>query len=363
MRRDRAALLAAACALALAASPARAQSPTALLIESGPAAGEEAPHPEALHEWWFFTVQNARPAGGCGPWQAMVSFVADREAGADELLFTAVVGERTVNVSQEFSPGSLSRSTTADGTTRLALAGSAAVGAHPRWAISARSGAARLDLTLDAGRQALWHRRAPEGWGAIEITFAMRSRARGALRIGDRVCPASGATGYAEHVWGTWSRVPMWGVDFLNAHLSGGWSVYARRTPMRGEESFYGRLGHDPDEDWPPVMIVSDGRRTFEAGHVSITMKESDAAHPDLGVLLPASYTVEGTGFPASSGMTKATLVVRDPRLATILFETTSSGVLEGWGAATLSLKGSRSRNVKGTSEIEMQRYGTRYPH
>lgn len=349
--------------MALAAAPVRAQSPTAPLIESGPAAGEEAPHPEALHEWWFFTVQNARPVAGCGPWQAMVSFVADREAAADELLFTAVVRGKTFNASQELSPGSLSRSTDSYGTTTLALGESTASGAHPRWAISARSGEARLDLTLDAGRQALWHRRAPEGWGALEITFAMRARARGALRIGDRVCSTSGATGYAEHVWGTWSRVPMWGVDFLNAHLSGGWSVYARRTPMRGEESFYGRLGHDPDEDWPPVMIVSDGRQTFEAGHVSLAMTESEAAHPELGVLLPASYTVEGTGFPASAGITKATLVVRDPRLATILFETTSSGVLEGWGAATLTIESRRAARMRGTGEVEMQRFGTAYPH
>jgi hypothetical protein len=350
--------------LAAPAGPGTAAGPVEdtwrrLLVASGPAAGEEPPHPEALHEWWFVTVQNAAGETGCGPWQAMVSAVADREAIHDQLLFTTVVEGVASNHSQEFLLGAMRRSRDAVGRTVVTIGRSRIVGTHPRWRVRASARGATLDLHLDASGVTLWHRRAPEGWGVLEITYAIRAAASGTLRVGGRTCEVTG-TGYVEHVWGTWSRIPMWGVDYLNAHLEGGWSAYARRTPMRGESSLYPRLGLDPEDLYPPVLVLRDpGGRMHEASGVAFTLTESTEIHPDLGVPLPASYAVTGT-IAAPGGPRRVTLAVADPVLATIFFETTSSGVLEGWAPATLTLEGAAP--LAGTAEVEFQRFGTTFP-
>ena len=329
-----------------------------LLITSGPADGEEPPHPEALHEWWFFTVQSSAGETGCGPWQAMVSPVADREAVTERLLFTAVIGGIAHDFTEEFPPGSIQRRAT-DGTTEVSVGASRFRGAHPSWAVHAQTSGATLDLVLDATGETLWRRRAPEGWGVLEITFAIRAAATGTLRVAatGQTCAVTG-TGYVEHVWGSWSRVPMWGVDYLDAHLDGGWSAYARRTPMRGEDSLYPRLALNANDFYPPALLLRtpDGH-VLEAEGVTFVLEESSTNHPDLGVPLPARYIVGGA---LPDGRT-ATLTVTDPALATILFPTTSSGVLEGWGSAELTLTGDPPRT--GTSEIEMQRFGTTFPH
>src|SRR2546427_7583510 len=78
-------------------------------IQSGPSARDEPPHPEALHEWWYFTVQNPAGGGGCGPWQAMVAFRAGREAATDKLLMTTVVDRAGADHTLDFAPGSLRR--------------------------------------------------------------------------------------------------------------------------------------------------------------------------------------------------------------------------------------------------------------
>lgn len=329
-----------------------------LLIASGPAAAEEPPHPEALHEWWFFTVQNPTGDTLCGPWQAMVSPVADRESVNDRLLFTAVIDGVPLNFSQEFLPGSMERGAT-KGATEVTLGASRFSGAHPSWTVHAETAEATLDLTLDATHESLWRRRAPEGWGLLEITFAVRAAATGSLHMAatGRTCAVTG-TGYVEHVWGTWSRIPMWGVDYLNAHLDGGWSAYARRTPMRGEDSLYPRLGLRAEDFYPPTLVLRapDGTVT-EAHGVAFVLDESSVTHADLGVPLPLRYVVTGV---LPNGQT-ATLTVADPALATILFPATSSGVLEGWGSAELALAGDPP--MTGTVEIEMQRFGTTFPH
>lgn len=355
-----------AAALVLTAGPARATDPSQVwrdtMVSSGPALGEEPPHPEAAHEWWFFTVQN--PGGACGPWQAMASFVADREAVQDQLLLTTVVDGVSHNFSQEFSPGSLSR-TSSEGTTTLSLGSSNANGAHSTWTVHAQTGGATLDLNLTPSDSTLWHRRAPEGGGALEITFEVKTAATGSLTIpGDKTCQVTG-TGYVEHVWGNWSRVPAWGVDFLNAHLDGGWSAYARRTPMRGQAQFNQYFGLDGEKYWPPALIVSNGTDTFEARNVTFTMTEDpNTIDPQLRIPMPVEYEVRGTDFRSPAGApsppTAVVLEVTSPTLATIFFPTTSSGVLEGWGQASLTVDGVARA---GTSEIELQRFGTTYPH
>lgn len=350
------------------AHPGRAQSPDEVwrdvLIESGPAAAEEPPHPEAAHEWWYFTVQN--PAGGaCGPWQAMVSAVADREAIHDQLLFTAVVDGTGYDFSAEFPPGSLRRSQTdsVPPATDVRIGDSHLAGAHPAWSLDAVTPEATLHLTLDAGASTLWRRRAPEGWGLLEITAAARTAAAGWLTIAQtgQTCAVSG-TGYYEHVWGTWSRVPMWGVDFLNAHLSNGWAVTVRNTPMRGEANLYPRLGADARDYYPAVLILTDGTQVREAVDVAVEIEESLEVHPDLGIRLPARITATGTFAAVGLFLGTVTLTVTNPSLATILFETTSSGVLEGWGGATLARSGDPTP-IPGTAEVELQRFGTSYPH
>lgn len=354
----------------LAVRPAPAQPPEELwrqvLVSSGPTDREEPPHPEATHEWWYFTVQSPGDDTGCGPWQAMVSFVADREVVKEQLLFTAVVGDASHDFSEEFPPGSLTRSRTDAGpATHVSLGGSRASGAHPRWSVHAETARAVLDLDLDATGTTLWRRRAPEGWGVLEITFAVRAAASGSLRLVEtgRTCTVTG-TGYYEHVWGHWSRVPMSGVDFLDAHFANGWAAYARHTPMRGENSLYRRLERDPHGLYPSALIVFDDQgRAHEAQNVVFTVVDSAEDSPLPRVRLPARLEVTGT-IPGPGPLALAprtfTLTVTAPRLATVLFPLTSSGILEGWGTAELAVSGLPP--ASGTSEVELQRFGTIYP-
>jgi hypothetical protein len=336
----------------------------ALTISSGPTEGEEPVHPEAMHEWWYFTVQNPGAAGtGCGvPWQAMATFLSDRETAKDMLLFTVVLGTKTFNLSQEFDPGTLHREDMSALGTRLTLGTSRASGFGGSWSVQARSGESLLSLQFDRGP--LWRRRAPEGAGLLEITFAPRFAANGHLYMADGgvTCLVTG-TGYFEHVWGNWSRVPMWGVDYLNVHLDNGWSAYARGTPMRGETNLYPALGVRPDEYWPPVLILSDGARMFEARTVDLRVSDSADTIPELSIRRPASYTVVGGDFSAPQGGSppqSVRLEVADVTFALIPLPTTSSGILEGWGRATANIDGVAAA---GTAEVEAQRYGTRYPH
>lgn len=339
------------------AAPDPSETWRALTIESRPATAEEPPHLEALHEWWFFTVQNPGGGGGCGRWQAMVAFVADREALADTLLFTTVVEEVPAAHTRDFAPGAMRRSHDAYTGTEVVLGDSEATHDGGAWAVDARGAGARLVATFSAAAP-LWYRRAPEGGGLIELTFAARASVSGSLTVGARTCPVSGA-GYYEHVWGSWSRLPQWGVDYLNAH-AGGWSAYARLSRPRGETNLYPFLGQDPNDYYPPVLIVTDGVAQLEARQVTFTVVESDTVHPELGVKVPGRYRVVGSGFDPPGVLTVVELDVRDPVLATIYFSTTSSGILEGWGHATLTVDGA---TLAGTSEIEFQRFGTRYPH
>lgn len=334
-------------------------------VSGAPADHDELPQ-GGMHEWVFLTVQNPDGGGECGAWQAMVSFLTDVEASSDRLLFTAVVEGVPYDFSAELPYGSIVWWATLDypQTQYGAESGSSHVGTRRftgEWVLHAEGEGATLDLHLDPASR--WRRSAPEGAGTLDIVLSPRAGATGSLRLGGRTCAVSG-TGYAEHVWGNWSRVPMWGVDYLNAHLANGWSVWARRTPMRGETNLYPRLGIDQDDWWPPAMIATDGTQVFEASVVEFTRTDSATAHPDLGVPLPASYSVTGSGWTApGGGIPPATLElsVSDPALATVLFPATSSGLLEGWGAAALRIDGGAP--VVGSAEVEMQRFGTRYPH
>lgn len=312
---------------------------------------EELPHLEAAHEWWYVAIQSTG-SGPCGPWQAMASLVRDAEAVGDHLLFTTIIGGAAVDRSVEFHPGSMSYVATADVPTsryRATLGDSFAdverfTGVRRFVAVS---GSATLDVTLTSA--ALWRRRVPEGAGMLEIVLAPRATVTGTLTLGSTVCEVNGL-GYFEHVWGTWSRVPMWGVDFLSAH-AGPWSVVARRTPMRGETR-----GFPTNALAEPVLIVSDGTRIFETTATTFEVSEDGPEHPDLGIPLPTGYEVTGTAPDSST----VSLAVGAPALASILLELTSSGILEGWAPATITI-GDVSH--LGTAEVELQRFGTRYPH
>lgn len=316
---------------------------------------EDLPHLEAAHEWWYFAIQSSSSTTSCGPWQAMVSFVRDAEALGDRLLFTTIVDGTPADRSIEHLPASTTYAVTEDVPTSRYIVSlgdsSVDVGRFDGTRrLTALSGNARLDVVLTATTETLWHRRVPEGAGILDITLAPRASVTGTLTIGTTVCPVDGL-GSFEHVWGTWSRVPMWGVDFLAAH-AGGWSVVARRTPMRGETRI------PTNALAKPVMIVTDGTKIFEAASTSFQMSESATPHPTLGIPIPTGYEVTGTGF--GSAASTVTLDVGAPSFADILLPLTSSAILEGWAPATITVDGV---SHTGTSETEFQRYGTRYPH
>ena len=331
-------------------------------VRSEPATREEPSHPGVMHEWWYFTVQS--PEGSCGPWQTMVTFLSDKETAKDMLLFTAVVGDQTFDLSEEFLPGTL-RSNTSDAGPGVGvwLEGSRAEGRLGVWSVEALSGGGRLTAYFEAEPAGTWRRAGPEGFGVLEITHVMRAKVTATLEIGETVCEGAGS-GYYEHVWGNWSRLPMWGVDYLNVHLDDGWSAYARRTPMRGEGNFYPAVGVEPKQWWPEVLLVSDGTHIYQAQSFSIQMTESEETVEGLGIKSPASYRIVGRLFTAPTGGTPPLhfeVDVTEPRLATILLPETSSGILEGWGRAAGFVDAPANR-LTGTAEIEMQRYGTRYP-
>jgi hypothetical protein len=107
-----------------------------------------------------------------------------------------------------------------------------------------------------------------------------------------------------------------------------------------------------------PVMIVTDGTRIFEATSTAFTMTESTSTHPDLGIPTPSGYLVTGSGFGAG-GPGSVSLDVGRPVFASILLPL-SSGILEGWSPATVTVDGVLHTGV---SEAEFQRFGTTYPH
>jgi hypothetical protein len=348
----RAAAFLALCCL-WGALPAAGSTPS--VLGGWPTNEDDLPHLEAPHEWWYVAVQSPEE-GPCGPWQAMVSFVRDAEAGNDALLVTTVVDGVPANHTIEFPRRSMGYGffgPVPEMPSYVVFLGDNYFSVDrftgERY-VEASSGNTRLVLFLDAATPSLWHRRTIEGAGLLDVTMAPRANVSGRLEVNGVQCPASGL-GFYEHVWGTWSRVPMWGVDFLSAHAAD-WSVVARRTPMRGESR-----GLPTNALAEPVMIVTDGTHIFEADTATFAMTES-GTHPELGVPIPTGYEVTGTGF-GLTGPASVSLAIGSPVLATILLPL-SSGILEGWAPATVTVDGVSNA---GTSEAELQRFGTTYPH
>jgi hypothetical protein len=357
-------------ALASGAGPVD-QTWRSLMIASGPAAADELPQGSS-HEWWYVTVQNPNTTPGCPARQLMVTFIRDLEAGDDHVLFTTVIDGVASDRTLTYPRGSLVTNWANDSVVqeyRVTLDDNymvvrrGVVGAPVSATVSVHSGDATLDLHVQSPTAPLWYRRSPEGLGSREIVFAPRTSATGTLTIGDTTCAFDGS-GYFEHVWGDWSRVPMWGVDFINAHLDNGWSVVARRTPMRGESSAYAAAGVDPDLYWPPSLMLSDGVRTYEAAQVSIEVADEGPVVAELGIPGPSSYTITASEFSAVGApapIESLELTITDPVFALIFLETTTSGILEGWGTASAAIDGAAP--VGGTAELEAQRYATAFPH
>ena len=339
-------------------------------ISGEPAASDVLPQGSS-HEWWYLAVQNPTATPSCPARQAMVTFITDAEAGDDHVLFTTVVEGIATNRSLAFPRGTLTASYADDSVVQEyhVTAGDnymtvqrGVVGAPLAATLSVVSGDAALDLRIESSTASLWHRRGPEGLGLREVLFAPRTTATGTLKIGNQSCAFDGS-GYFEHVWGDWTRAPMLGVDFLNAHLENGWSITARRTPMRGKDTVYPAAGLDPDDFWPPTVVVSDGIRSYEARQVRFDVDSSGPLVPELGIHAPAEYSVVASDFFSplgSSPLDEIVLGADQPVFAFIHLPTTSSGILEGWGIASALIDGVEV--VAGTTELEAQRYATVFP-
>lgn len=342
----------------------------AATIRSEPAPSDVLPQGSS-HEWWYVAVQNPVATPGCPARQVMVTFITDVEAGEDHVLFTTVVGGVATNRSLSFPRGTLAATFTNDSVVQeyRVTAGDnymtvqrGVVGAPLAAAVSVAGGDAVLDLRVETPTSSLWHRQAPEGLGSREVIFAPRTTATGTLRIGEQSCAFDGS-GYFEHVWGDWTRAPMLGVDFLNAHLDNGWSVTARRTPMRGNDSVYPAAGLDADDFWPPTVVVSDGVRSYEAQQVTFDVDESGPPVPELGIPAPRAYSIVASSFSSPLGdppLESIAMEIGGATFAFIHLPRTSSGVLEGWGVASALIDAAEA--VSGTSELEAQRYATFVP-
>lgn len=223
-----------------------------------------------------------------------------------------------------------------------------------------------VNLTFTSGYDAKARTGYQEGGGLSNVLFWNQATVEGELEASDGPLEVTGV-GFVEHVWGTWSRVPQKGIDFVNVHLneSGttegpptGPSVYFRRTFYHGTPA----SGAVLDDVGPVLYLSHDGETFHEAETITCTFDGDPCSDHRVGT--PDGATIEATF--GDGGHIRLTLDQRTHATIAIPPEEPLGNVHEGAADVTgeLRLPGDdQARPVEGMAQTEHQRFGPFYPY
>lgn len=199
-----------------------------------------------------------------------------------------------------------------------------------------------------------------EGGGVANVLFWNQAGCEGRVE-GDAVT----GVGFVEHVWGTWSRVPQKGIDFVNAHLGRPGrgndpptdaSVYFRRTFYHGTPA----SGPVLSDVGPVLYLTPDGETWYEAETVECSADGDPCEAHRTGT--PDSMRIVGTF--AADGRVDLRLDQRPHATISIPDEeplgTVHEGAADVTGSVRLPDRHGR-RPVEGIAQTEHQRFAPFY--
>lgn len=277
-----------------------------------------------------------------------------------------------------------------------------------RWELTLKPTApVTLKLTFTSAYAPRIHRLTQEGGGVANAIFWNQATLEGWLRPdGAEPEPVVGV-GFLEHVWGSWSRAPQRGVDYLNIHLQDDGRAHGRatapagrRSPRRGEgagaaavptwasvyarRTFYqglpGEAPNDPGDpgsaDGEPVLadvgpdlyLTVDGERWHEATDLAVWVIEESGARVPLTEHRrgqPVAVEIEAA-FAGGGRLTLELDALPDVTIANPHEAASLGDVHEGaaLAAGEVRLPGERGRRrVSGVAQTEHQRYGPQWPY
>lgn len=345
-----------------------------LALAPGVSAGEPGPpkeayQPDASKNWWY--CNGHLYEDGDARFDYSVAIIADHggDAAGHLLLFTLVDYETGETVATNLE-GVVEPSVERYAATFTGPDASARVertGARP-FTFELAVSASEVDLALryETAYDRKTREGYPEGGGVGNVLFWNQARCSGTVSTGDGETSVEGV-GFLEHVWGTWSRAPQKGIDFLNGHLGrpGEGSGPPTRASVYFRRTFYhGTPASGPiREDVGPVLYLSrDGRTWYAATDVTCTFDGEPCAEHRTGT--PESGRIRGQF--ADGGRLDVTFDQRQHATVSIPGEEPLGNVHEG----AASLSGAvcfpderRRRPIGGIAQTEHQRFGPRYEY
>lgn len=339
---------------------------------AAPGPPKEAYQPQATKNWWYTNAHLFSPDGE-PLYDVSAAFIADHggDAAGHLMLFTLVdyeTGDTTATAVEGLVEPSTERyaatfsSPEATGRVRR-------TGADP-FTFDLEVSVEGVDLSLtyatDYARKTRENYR--EGGGTANVLFWNQARCSGTIATprsdGDR---RVAGVGFLEHVWGSWSRVPQKGIDFVNGHigrpgrgdgLPTDASIYFRRTFYHGAPE----AGTVLEDVGPVLYLTRDGRTWYVTESVTCTFdghpcEEHRTGTPDRG-RIRGTFADDGSIDVRFDQRRHAT--VRIPEHESL------GNVHEGAAdlCGHLTFPGERGRRpVDGLAQTEHQRFGPQYPY
>lgn len=330
---------------------------------------DEAYQPTATKNWWYV---NAHLYDEAGDLRFDLSAAIVLDHGGDVpghlLLFTLVDYETGEQVAGN-AEGIVRPDLDAYGATFTGPSASARlerVGSSPDAFELALSGPYEADLRFETDYAAETRKGYREGAGLANVLFWNQAQVAGNVTTDAGTHNVTGV-GFAEHVWGTWSRIPQKGIDFVNVHLATAdagdgpptdASVYLRRTFYHGSPG----PREPPDDVGPVLFLTADGQTWHEASTIDCTFDGAPCRDHRTGT--PGTGQVQAW-FPGGGHLN----ITLDPRPhATIAIPSEDPAARIHEGAAdvdgTLRLPGEEAgQNVTGIAQTEHQRFAPFYEH
>lgn len=336
---------------------------------ASPTPPREAYQPQASKNWWYLNGHLFED--GDLAYDFSTAFVADHggDVAGHLLLFTLVGYEDGRRVAQAVE-GRIVPSTERYAARFEAAHGSASAeviryDADPfRFRLHVSVGSVDLHLGYETEYDRKVRTDYIEGGGTANVLFWNQAGCKGTLSTpdGDR---GMHGVGFLEHVWGTWSRAPQKGIDFVNAHLGHpseavhcGASAYFRRTFYQGAPAggaVHGDVG-------PVLYLTPDGETWHAARDVMCTFdgrpcSEHRTGTPDRG-RIRGTFDDGGNLDVRFDQRPHATISIPEHRPLGNIHE----------GAADLRghvrFPGERRRRpVAGLAQTEHQRFAPFYPY
>lgn len=330
---------------------------------------KEAYQPDASKNWWY--CNGHLYEDGTLRYDFSVAFIADHggDAAGHLLLFTLVDygagGTVARNVEGVLEP-SIER-------YAASFAGADAsgwverTGAAPfAFDLSVSVGEVDLTLAYETAYDRKTREGYPEGGGRGNVLFWNQARCSGTVSTAEGETTVRGV-GFLEHVWGTWSRAPQKGIDFLNGHLGRpgegagpptSASVYFRRTFYHGTPA----SGPIREDVGPVLYLTRDGRLWYAAADLTCTFDGEPCSRHRTGT--PDYGRLRGTF--ADGGRLDLSFDQRRHATVSIPDDEPLGNVHEGAAELSGSVRfpgEKRRRPVGGIAQTEHQRFGPRYDY